>query len=220
MLPKRLSEKHLSPSERLSEILFGLIMVLTVTSTLKIGFTSEEGSSIMVLVALGTNLAWGIVDGLMYLITTAFERARHARLFQLAKNADNNGKALEMILSDMDSTVLRELGDEKKKSLAAEILQKTANESFNPTKLTRDDLMGALSSCLIVFVSAIPVVMPFFVFQNLNLALRISNVIAFLMLFAVGYKMAAHVGKNRVQTGIAMALIGLAIVTVTIVLGG
>jgi len=221
MFTKIFSEKHLSPSERLSEILFGIIIILTVTSTLNIGLLPEESSMrIMAVAALATNFAWGIVDALMYLITSVFERTRHARLFQLAKSAGNKGKALEIILSDMDSTVLRELDYEKKRSLALEIVEKTANESFNPTRLSRSDLTGALSNFLIVFMSAIPIVIPFLVFQNLTWALRISNIIAFIMLFAVGFQMAVYVGKNRVQTGIAIALIGLAVVTVTIVLGG
>ncbi len=220
MLPQRFI-KYLSPSERLSEILFGLIMVLTITSTINIALTEGEASiTIMVFAALATNFAWGIVDGLMYLITTVFERARHAKLFQQANRADKRQEVLAIIQEEIDSTVLRELSKEQKENLVLDLIEKTSGASFKPAHLSRDDLMGAFSSFFLVFVSALPVTLPFLFLPSLNTALRISNVIAFLMLFTVGYKMAAHIGTKRIQTGVVMAIIGISIVAITVSLGG
>src|SRR5659263_745945 len=67
---KSFLEIYLSPAERLSEIIFGLIMVLTITSTLKIALTDgEAGIRTMAIAALGCNAAWGIVDGAMYILS-------------------------------------------------------------------------------------------------------------------------------------------------------
>ena len=49
----------LAPIERISEVLFGLIMVLTITSTLSIAEFGRAEVRIMLIGALGCNLAWG-----------------------------------------------------------------------------------------------------------------------------------------------------------------
>src|SRR3990172_13154673 len=95
---KRFSEKYLTPAERLSEIIFGLIMVLTVTSTLKIALTDgEAGIQTMIIAALGCNAAWGIVDGVMYVLTNLFERNRYSRLVLSIKSASDENRAIAAI---------------------------------------------------------------------------------------------------------------------------
>ena len=70
------SKRLLEPIERISEILFGLIMALTFTCTISAASAGQADVRAVLLGALGCNLAWGIVDGAIYLITTLAERAR------------------------------------------------------------------------------------------------------------------------------------------------
>jgi hypothetical protein len=49
----------LDPMERISEVLFGLIMVLTFTSSLSIASADRASTRSMLIAALGCNLAWG-----------------------------------------------------------------------------------------------------------------------------------------------------------------
>ncbi|HKB15545.1 MAG TPA: hypothetical protein VKF62_05735, partial [Planctomycetota bacterium] len=58
----RSSKGFLSPHERISEILFGLIMVLTFTGTLSAAEAGRSDVRTMLLGALGCNVAWGIID--------------------------------------------------------------------------------------------------------------------------------------------------------------
>ena len=54
---------YLDPASRLGEILFALIMMLTVT--LAAGFNVAEGRRgvrQLLLAAIGSNVAWGIID--------------------------------------------------------------------------------------------------------------------------------------------------------------
>ena len=53
----------LDPIERISEILFGLIMALTFTGTLSAASAGRAEVREMLLGAIGCNLAWGLVDG-------------------------------------------------------------------------------------------------------------------------------------------------------------
>jgi len=55
--PKRVLE----PNERISEVLFGLIMVLTFTGALSVAEAGREDIRVMLIGALGCNLAWGII---------------------------------------------------------------------------------------------------------------------------------------------------------------
>lgn len=62
--------------QRVSEVLFGLIMVLTFTGSLEVATAGRSDVRVMLVAALGCNLAWGIIDGGMYLMGTLHERGR------------------------------------------------------------------------------------------------------------------------------------------------
>jgi hypothetical protein len=57
------ARRVLEPDERIAELLFGLIMVITYTGSLSIATSQREDVRGMVVGALGCNLAWGIIDG-------------------------------------------------------------------------------------------------------------------------------------------------------------
>src|SRR5689334_16877333 len=73
--PKRL----LQPNERISEALFGLIMVLTFTGSLSVAEAGRDDVRSMLIGALGCNLAWGIIDAILYLMGCLSEQARGLR---------------------------------------------------------------------------------------------------------------------------------------------
>src|SRR5262245_66293704 len=66
----------LDPMERLSEVLFGLIMVLTYTGTLGVVTADRMQINTMLIGAVGCNLAWGIIDAGMYLMACVHEQGR------------------------------------------------------------------------------------------------------------------------------------------------
>jgi hypothetical protein len=62
-------QRHLDPASRLSEVLFGLIMMLTVTLTASVTAKSgEPGARRLLVAAVSCNIAWGIIDGVMYIM--------------------------------------------------------------------------------------------------------------------------------------------------------
>ena len=63
---KRFVPRYLDTASRLGEILFGLIMVLTVTLTASFAVKEgEAGVRELLLAAIGCNLAWGVIDAVM-----------------------------------------------------------------------------------------------------------------------------------------------------------
>src|SRR5262245_55144232 len=58
----------LDPIDRVSEILFGLIMVLTFTGSLSVAESGRAEIREMFVGAVGCNLAWGLIDAIFYLM--------------------------------------------------------------------------------------------------------------------------------------------------------
>jgi VIT1/CCC1 family predicted Fe2+/Mn2+ transporter len=73
--------------------------------------------------------------------------------------------------------------DTLRQRLTQEVLSSTA------VKLTQADLVGAAGVFLLVFLSTFPMVIPLIVVRQPRLALGLSNTVAVLMLFALGWSL-------------------------------
>jgi hypothetical protein len=69
-------QRHLDPSEILGEFLFGAIMVLTFTLGAAVAGGYETG---LLLAALGCNVAWGVIDGVLLVMSRRYERRNEHR---------------------------------------------------------------------------------------------------------------------------------------------
>ena len=92
------SIRFLEPVERISEALFGLIMVLTFTGTLSIAAERAEVRE-MLIGAIGCNLAWGMIDGIFYLMGTLAEKGRNVMTL-LALRAAPSPSEGQRVLAD------------------------------------------------------------------------------------------------------------------------
>jgi hypothetical protein len=70
----KLTKRLLEPHERIAEVLFGLIMVLTFTGSLSVAEAGRDDVRTMLIAALGCNIAWGIIDGVLYLMGCLAEK--------------------------------------------------------------------------------------------------------------------------------------------------
>jgi hypothetical protein len=210
-------QRVLDPIDRISEILFGLIMVLTSTSTLSVLTAGKPEIKTMILGALGCNLAWGIIDGGLYLLGCLDERGRNLKTLRAVRSAANADEARQAITAALPEP-LSNLSNEGVEPMRRELLRlPDPPESPVPTK---DDTVGALAVCLLVFLSTLPPVLPFLIFGDVQTALRISNAVAIAMLFACGYAYGRGIGLRPWPTGLVMVAIGVAMVGVAVALGG
>jgi hypothetical protein len=69
----------LSPLERGCEIVFGILMFVSVTAAAEIGTNNQISANRLFLAAFGCNPALGLIDGVVYLMQLQFERFRHHR---------------------------------------------------------------------------------------------------------------------------------------------
>jgi VIT1/CCC1 family predicted Fe2+/Mn2+ transporter len=89
-----------------------------------------------------------------------------------------------------------------------------------PASLSLGDFRAALGVFLVVFLATLPVALPFAVIHEAHRALRVSNGIALVMLFAGGYYLGRHAEAHPLRTGVATLAAGVLLVWATIALGG
>lgn len=213
--------RYLDPSDRLSEIMFGLIMAMTVASSTKLA--AGEGilsARIVISAVLGCNLAWGVVDGIMYIFTDLLERGRLSKFVSYVKSSSPE-KVVPIVENEIECTIFKSLDYEEKKRISVGLLRSISKVQPQKARITRDNVLGALASFLLVFGSGFIAVVPFFFMpNNVYLALKLSNVTSIIVLFGVGYQWAKYTDRNKIRTGAGMVMIGFAISAVTTLLGG
>src|SRR3974390_1421430 len=95
--PNKSSKRVLEPYDRISEVLFGLIMGLTFTGSLSVAQADRAEVRTMLIGALGCNLAWGIIDGIFYLMDCVSEQGQGIRSLHALRKAENSEKARQVI---------------------------------------------------------------------------------------------------------------------------
>src|ERR1700749_3140021 len=102
---ERSPKRVLEPIDRVSEVLFGLIMVLTFTGSLSIAEAGREDVRTMLIGALGCNLAWGIIDGVLYLMGCLAEKGRGLLIFRAVHKAADPKEAQRLIAGALPPVV-------------------------------------------------------------------------------------------------------------------
>ena len=216
--PDSESRRVLDPSERSAEVLFGVIMVLTFTGSLSAATSGREEVRTMLIGAIGCNLAWGIVDAIMYLMATLNEKGRH--IFLLGRVLDaSDPRAADRVLSDNLPPLVVSVMRPEEIDTIRERLAKLPSPPRRAS-LSGDDWKGALGVFLLVFVSTFPVVIPFIVMHEAMPALRVSNAIAIVLLYLAGRSAGRYAGFRGWTTGLSMVAIGVVLVAITMALGG
>jgi hypothetical protein len=208
----------LDPIDRNAEILFGLFMCLTFTGTLSVASAGGEDVRTMMIAAIGCNTAWGMVDGVMYLLRTLVERNRQLNLVRAVRGAADAGGARNLIAAELEPLFVRGIGPEGLDRIRAEVM---ALPALPPrARLTWRDFRAAGLIFLLVFLSTFPVVLPFMVFDDLQRAMRVSAAIAIAMLFLCGYNWGRYAGVRPVRVGLVMVVVGVVVEAAVIALGG
>ena len=218
MTPATSRTRILDPLERFSEIVFGLIMVLSFTCAISVAEIGREDVRAMLIGALGCNLAWGIIDAAFYLISCLTEQGRNATILRNVQRAATPAQAQQIIADALPPAVAEALQPAEFDRVREHLKQ--LPEPAERPRLSGENWRGALGVFLLVFLSTLPVIVPFIFMHDARLALRISNGIAIAMLFGAGSMLAGYAGMRRVPTGLAMVAIGAVLVGLTIALGG
>jgi VIT1/CCC1 family predicted Fe2+/Mn2+ transporter len=211
--------RHLDPATRLGEVLFGLIMALCFTGAVRLGHEQADNRELFVGI-LGCNLAWAIVDGVMYVLTALFERGRRARVLRDARAAASEEEALRRIGDELEDRMELRSSPEERGRIERLVLDVVRRQEPAQARLHREDFLGGAAAGLVILLATLPVLVPFLVFSNPNLAVRISNSIALAELFLLGAQWGRTVGSGALRIGGGLTVLGVALVLITIALGG
>jgi hypothetical protein len=208
----------LNPVDRISEVLFGLIMVLSFTGTISAATDGPDEIRELLWAALGCNLAWGLVDAIMYLMNVLLERGHNIAVIKRIARLQDGQASREVLKQEIQPLMAKLLKDEELDQLS-ERLKKLPGPS-NQNLITMTDLRAGLQIFFLVFLCTLPVALPFAFLQNAELAMKTSNAVALSLLFIGGYLLAGYAGFSRPITALTYCLIGVLLVALTMALGG
>ena len=212
------SRRILDPTSRIAEALFGLIMVLTFTGSLSVVEAGRDDVRAMLIGALGCNIAWGIIDGILYLMASLSEQGTGIRALRALRQAPSAVEGQRVIAGALPPLVGEALGPAELEPIRARLMQ--LPEPPARPQLGKRDWLGALGVFFWVFTMTLPVALPFLFMGNLRQAMRVSNGIAIALLFVAGYAFGRVAEHRPWLTGLAMVVLGVILTALTIALGG
>ncbi len=217
-----LIHRYLDPATALAEILFGLIM--TLTFTLGAGLIIEDegraGARELLIAVIGCNVAWGIIDGALFLVGQLFDRGRLQRLGRAIRRTNEQSAAVALVAAELNPLLGTVLSPREATALYGRIADNVSHRPEVDAPITRDDWLGAVVSFVLVVVSSIPAAIPFMLIDDARLALRVSNAVLVALLFFTGFWWARYTIAKPWVAGLGFLVVGIVLVVAAIALGG
>lgn len=211
-------EPVLNPVDRVSELLFGLFMALTFVGAISVAESGRAEIRSLLAAALGCNLAWGLVDAVMYLVRTVTDRGRAITLLRSVRAAADAQAGRRLIGQSLSKSAAGLVSETEIEAIRGRIVA-LPSVPERPT-LQRDDLLAALAVFLLVVASTFPVTLPFLMFDDVGMAMAVSRAVALAMLFFGGLALGRYAGYGSLKVGFLMAGLGTALVAAVMALGG
>lgn len=208
----------LNPIDRVAEMLFGLFMALTFVGAVSAATSGREEIRTMFVTAVGCNLAWGLVDGVMYLVRTITDRGRTLSLALAVRSAANAAAGRAHVAAALSKVGSHLVSDAELEAIRARIV--ALDTLPDRPRLAGRDYWAAVAIFLIVVGATFPVVLPFLFIADVGTAKATSRGIALAMLFAGGLALGRYAGYGSLRTGFLMMALGTAVVAAVIALGG
>jgi VIT1/CCC1 family predicted Fe2+/Mn2+ transporter len=193
-------------------------MVLSFTGSISVATDGREEVRELLWAALGCNVAWGLVDAIMYLMNILIERGHSLIVIKKINHSKNNIESREILKDEIQPVVAALMRDDELDELSNRL--KKIPEPTKRNLITGTDLLAGIQIFLLVFLCTFPVALPFAFFDEVGVAMRVSNGVALLLLFIGGFLLAGYAGFRRIITALVYTLIGVLLVALTIALGG
>jgi hypothetical protein len=214
--------RYLDPGETLAEVLFGLIMVLTITAGAEILSTSDAlDTHTLVAAAIGCNIAWGVIDAVLFVLGSMFYRSQRARFFRGLRTARSEAEALAAIQEEfgLEDEPLA-VPPEDRARFYRSILAISVHAEPARVRLRWRDFVSGFVVFVLVSATAIPGVLPFLLLDDSYVALRLSNAVLILLLIVVGYWWAHYTDAPPWRAALIVLLLGVSMVSIAVTLGG
>ena len=142
-------------------------------------------------------------------------------MLQYVQSSDSDEEAATAIAYELDFILEPITSDAQRHALYHDIRAYLSQAEPQAVGVQRDDVIGAVATVLLYVVAALPSLLPLLLLpDNTALAIRISNIISFCVIFATGYSWGVHTDTNPWKIGLLLSSLCLAMVLVAIWLGG
>jgi hypothetical protein len=199
-------------------MLFGLLMALSFVGAVSVAEAGRTEIRAMFVAALGCNLAWGLVDAVMYLVRIITDRGRSLTLVHSVRAAPDAQAGRALVERSLSKDAANLVSAAEIEAIYARIVA-LSSVPARPT-LGWNDLLAAVAIFLLVVAVTFPVVLPFALMQDVGVAKNVSRAIALAMLFFGGLGLGRYAGYGSWKFGLAMAGLGTLLVGAINVLGG
>jgi hypothetical protein len=213
--------EHLSPGDRLGELLFGLIMTLTFTlgASVMVG-TSDNASASLLVATLGCNVAWGIIDGALLLLGRMFDRGRLARLGEEISGTSSEHGAVAIVAGELDELLAAVTSEQQRGELYRDVVTHVRSNAPPAPRLDRQDFVAAFGVFVLVFGATLPAALPHLLIDDAWVAQRVSNALLIGVLFWAGYRWARYTCFRPLLAASVVAGLSIVLVSIAIALGG
>ncbi len=208
----------LSPYDRGSEMLFGLIMALTITGALSVTSATPQETRALFASTLCCNVAWGFVDAVLYVMNSVLGRGRRLLLDRALREGADPAELRSFLADVLPEHVAAGLSTADLQAVRKAVA--THPDLHAPARIQGEDLLAALGVFLVVVASTFPVALPFLLIQDVALAKTVSRGLSLALLFAGGYAVGRYSGVRPVWMGLAMLAVGAVLVAAVTALGG
>ncbi|GKT10623.1 hypothetical protein DSTSK_39280 [Desulforhabdus sp. TSK] len=220
--------EFLDPIDALFTIFFSILFALLFTLSYGIliyhgvipsSFAGGYGQELFVTI-LGAVTAWGIIDGVLYVLGESLARRERYRLLQYVQTSDSEEEAAGAIASELDFILEPITSDEQRHALYHDIRVYLSQAEPQAIGIQRKDVVGAVATVLLSVAAVLPSLLPLLLPDNTVMAIHISNVVSFIVIFAAGYGWGLHTDANPWKIGLLLSSVCLAMVLVAMLLGG
>ena len=217
----RLIDRYLDPSESLLEILFGLIMALTMTAGARLLSDPATVDPLELMVALvGCNIAWGVIDAVFYLLGSVFNRNRRIRFVQQLQATTSDDQAIALIREEFALEGEPPTRAEDRAAFQRSVLELLRHAGTERAKFRSEEFVAAVIILVLVSLAALPGLIPLLMMDDVATALRIANGLQIVLLFVIGFRWAHYAGTPGWRGALIVGLLGVALVLVSVALGG
>ncbi len=219
----------LDPIDRLSVTIYSVLVMLTFTLAFRIfklggdpnQVISDEYINDLLVASVGATLAWGLIDAVMYVLMEVFQRGERHRLLEQIQAAESEQEGVEVLAEELDYVLEPIAGDNQRQTLYRTAFKQLRAGRPKPVGVRGEDFAGALGCVLVSVLAVLPSLAPLLLLRgDYALAIRLSNVVSFVVLFGAGYSWGRYTGASPWKTGLILVLVGALLVAIAIPLGG
>lgn len=218
MLALRGMSFNLMPDSQALQVLVGIMTTLSITSGIRVLSPGSPEIGELILTALATNMAWGVVDGVFHLFSTHVERRRTCRMVASFCRTDHPQERRQA-LAALAPPELVDLLDERQISDCQRVMAPQAHGQ-SAWHLQWSDVLMAFRIGLLLLLSTVPTALPMLLVDDPLTAFRWSQAVSVGIMFALGIPVARWTGVQPWIGGLVFALLGATITVVCISLGG